>query len=97
MNGVQKQIMIVYGPWVLIEILNKKADVLAILAIIGSFAGVFFIPALGKLIDRFGIRKLLFADALSFIVVYALYGVITAGFVTGKLAVIGVPVLLAYG
>lgn len=97
MNGVQKQIMIVYGPWVLIEILNKKADVLAVLAIIGSFIGMFFIPAIGRWIDRFGIRKLLFADAISFIGVYTAYGLITAGFATGYLELVGIPVLLAYG
>ncbi|MBF8982690.1 MFS transporter [Lutibacter sp. B2] len=96
MWGVQKQIMLVYGPWVLIDILNKKADTLAILGIIGSFIGVFFIPAVGKWIDRFGIKKLLYADALSFIFVYVIYGLLSAGFSTGKLATIGIPVFLAY-
>ncbi|CAH2213018.1 MFS transporter [Tepidibacter aestuarii] len=96
MWGVQKQIMIVYGPWVLIDILNKRADTLAILSIIGSFIGVFFIPAVGRWIDKFGIKKLLYADALSFIVVYLVYGLLSAGFSTGKLATIGVPLFLAY-
>lgn len=96
MWGVQKQIMIVYGPWVLIEILNKKADTLAILGIIGSFIGVFFIPAVGRWIDRFGIKKLLYADALSFIVVYLVYGLLSAGFSTGALPTIGIPVFMAY-
>ncbi|WP_432663665.1 MFS transporter [Wukongibacter baidiensis] len=96
MWGVQKQIMIVYGPWVLIDILNKKADTLAILGIIGAFIGIFFIPALGRWIDRFGIKKLLYADALSFIFVYLVYGLLSAGFASGRLPVIGVPVLLAY-
>ncbi|QZY53703.1 MFS transporter [Crassaminicella profunda] len=96
MWGVQKQIMIVYGPWVLIELLNKRADTLAILSIIGSFIGVFFIPAVGRWIDRFGIKKLLYADALSFIVVYVVYGLLSAGFSTGALATIGIPVFLAY-
>jgi MFS family permease len=96
MWGVQKQIMIVYGPWVLIDILSKRADTLAILSIIGSFIGVFFIPAVGRWIDKFGIKKLLYADALSFIIVYLVYGLLSAGFSTGKLATIGVPVFLAY-
>lgn len=96
MWGVQKQIMIVYGPWVLIDLLNKRADTLAILSIIGSFVGVFFIPAVGRWIDKFGIKKLLYADALSFIVVYLVYGLLTAGFSTGKLATIGIPIFLAY-
>jgi MFS family permease len=64
MSGVQKQIMFVFGPWVLIELLNKKADTLAILGIIGSFIGIFFIPALGRWLDRYGIRKML--SAISF-------------------------------
>ncbi len=96
MLGVQKQIMIVYGPWVLIELLGKKADTLAILGIIGSFVGIFFIPALGRWIDKFGVKKLLYADALSFIIVYIVYGILSAGFVSGTFATIGIPVILAY-
>lgn len=96
MWGVQKQIMIVYGPWVLIDILNKRADTLAILSIIGSFVGMFFIPAVGRWIDRFGLKKLLYADALSFIFVYLFYGLLSAGFASGTLSTIGIPVLLAY-
>ena len=96
MFGVQKQVMLVYGPWVLIEILNKKADTLAILSIIGSFIGVLFIPAVGKWLDRFGIKKMLYADALSFIGVYLAYGLLSAGFASGKLTSYGFPVLLAY-
>ncbi len=96
MWGVQKQIMLVYGPWVLIDILNKGADTLAILGIIGSFIGVFFIPAMGMWIDRFGIKRLLYVDALSFIFVYFIYGLLSAGFASGALANIGIPVVLAY-
>lgn len=96
MWGVQKQIMLVYGPWVLIDILNKRADTLAILGIIGSFIGVFFIPAMGMWIDRFGIKRLLYVDALSFIFVYFIYGLLSAGFASGALANIGIPVVLAY-
>lgn len=96
MWGVQKQIMLVYGPWVLIDILNKRADTLAILGIIGSFIGIFFIPAMGMWIDRFGIKRLLYVDALSFIFVYFIYGLLSAGFASGALANIGIPVVLAY-
>lgn len=96
MWGVQKQIMLVYGPWVLIDILNKGADTLAILGIIGSFIGVFFIPAIGMWIDKFGIKRLLYVDALSFIFVYFIYGLLSAGFASGALANIGIPVVLAY-
>ncbi len=94
--GVQKQMMIVYGPWVLIELLNKKADTMALLGIIGAFIGIFFIPTIGKWLDRFGIKSMLYLDALSFIGVYLIYGFFTAGFVSGKLALTGLPVILVY-
>ena len=35
LTGVHRQIMVVYGPWVLIEILLREADTLALLGIIG--------------------------------------------------------------
>ncbi len=97
MFGVQKQIMLVYGPWVLIELLGKKADTLAILGIIGGFLGMFFIPALGRGLDRFGIKAMLYADALSFIGVYILYGLVAGGYASGSLPTFGWTVFLAYG
>jgi hypothetical protein len=63
--GVQKQMMLVFGPWVLIEILNKKADTIALLGIVGSLMGVFFIPTVGRLLDKFGIKKILYLDDFS--------------------------------
>jgi MFS family permease len=94
--GAQKQIMMVYGPWVLIELLGKKADTLALLAIAGSFIGMFFIPTLGRWLDRFGVKKLLYADGLSFVIVYFLFGLLTSGYVSGVLPTVGWPVLLGY-
>lgn len=96
LNGVQKQIVSVFGPWILIDLLSKKADTIAVLGIIGSFIGIFFIPALGKWLDRYGIRKMLYADALSFIGVYIAYGVLASGFSTGFFATAGIPVFLTF-
>jgi MFS family permease len=95
LNGAQKQIMIVFGPWVLIEMLGKGADTLSLLIIIASFLSIFFLRLLGRWIDRFGVKKLLFADALSFIGVYFLYGLLSSGFSSGKLALYGIPFILA--
>ena len=92
--GVQKQVMLVFGPWVLIETLGQRVDVIVLLGIIASTLGVFFMPQLGKWIDRFGVKKLLYADALSFIFVYLCYGILSHGFNTGALAKVGIPVLL---
>ena len=95
MNGAQKQIMIVFGPWVLIEILGKSTDTMILLIMIGSFLGIFFLRLLGKWIDKYGVKKLLFADALSFIGVYVLYGLLSMGFDTGALPLVGIPFILA--
>jgi len=95
--GVQKQIMFVFAPWVLIELLDKKTDTIALLGIIASFGGIFFIPALGRWLDRFGIKKMLYADALSFILIYISYGFLSAGFKTDYLARTGLPVLVMFG
>ncbi len=94
--GVQKQIMLVYGPWVLIDLLNKKADTLALLLTLGSFIGIFFTPAVGRWLDRFGIRSMLYLDAFSFIGVYVAYGVLTAGFVSGAFPMSGIFLVLTY-
>ena len=88
--------MLVYGPWVFIDLLNKPVETIAILAILGSFVGIFFIPALGKWLDKFGVKKLLYADALSFIVVYAIYGLLSQGYASGALAKVGFPLFLGY-
>jgi MFS family permease len=96
MTGVQKQIMAVYGPWVLIDLLSKRADTIAILGIIGSFIGIFFIPALGRWLDKYGIRKMLYADAISFIGVYIAYGFLASGFSSGMLGKAGIPVILTF-
>jgi Major Facilitator Superfamily. len=95
--GVQKQIMMVYGPWVLIDLLSKKADTISILTVIGSFIGIFFIPAIGRLLDKYGVKKLLYFDALSFIGVYLVYGLLAMGYVNGSIQTAGLGVMLAYG
>lgn len=95
--GAQKQMMIVYGPWVLIELLGKRTETIALLGMVGMFIGIFFIPALGRWLDRFGIKTLLYADGLSFVIVYVFYGILSAGYVSGVLGKTGLPVLLAYG
>ncbi|MCK5130013.1 MAG: hypothetical protein KAQ68_09180 [Clostridiales bacterium] len=95
MHGAQKQIMIVFGPWVLIEILGRGAETMGLLAIIGSFLSIFFLRWVGKWIDHYGVKKLLVADALSFIGVYILYGILSAGFHSGSLAITGLPFILA--
>lgn len=96
MFGVQKQIMMVYGPWVLIDLLNKKADTISMLTVIGSFIGIFFIPAIGRLMDSYGVKKMLYVDALSFIGVYFVYGFLSMGYVSGSIKTAGIGLVMAY-
>lgn len=97
LHGTQKQIMLVFGPWVLIDLLSQGADTIALLTIISSFVGIFFVQALGEWIDSLGIRKIMYLDALSFIGVYLTYGFITAAILDGKLTNVTLAVVLAGG
>ncbi len=74
LHGVQKQITYVYGTWVFIKLLMKPTDTMALLGIASSFACIFFMRLLGKWIDKYGIKKMMYCDALSFIVIYVIYG-----------------------
>jgi len=82
--GGRKQIMFVFGPWVLIELLDFGADYMALLMIAGAAIGIFILPLIGKLIDRFGTGKVLMAEAIGFLLIYAGYGIISFG-VVGEL------------
>ena len=61
--GARKQVFITFGPWVLIRIFHQPAWIFAQLWIAAAILGVFFQPALGRAIDRFGERTVLLADS----------------------------------
>jgi predicted MFS family arabinose efflux permease len=94
--GARKQIMFVYGPWVLIELLHFGADTMALLAIAGSAVGIFFIPAVGRWIDRHGTARIMIIEATAFFFVYIAYGLLSAGLSSGVLAAVGLPVAIAF-
>jgi len=96
LHGAHKQLAGVFGPWILIDILSRKADTLAILTMIGSFIGIFFIPMIGRLTDRIGVRRMIFFEGISFILLYTMYGLTSSGLVSGSLAKAGIPVLIIY-
>ena len=93
--GARKQIMYVYGPWVLIELLSFGADRMALLIIAGSAIGIFFLPAVGRWIDRFGPGKIMIIEAALFLVIYLGYGLISieVGSATAGLSVAAIAVL----
>ena len=93
--GARKQIMYVYGPWVLIELLDFGADYMALLIIAGAGIGIFFIPAVGRWIDRYGAAKIMMIEAVIFLFIYLGYGIISAGLHGGWLMGMAVVVIIA--
>ncbi len=96
LHGVQKQIAFVFGSWVIVDLLRKGADVMSLLTITGSFLGIFFMNYLGRWMDRFGIKIMMYADALSFIVVYVIYGFVVWALSSSLLPGNGWPVMIVY-
>ena len=94
--GARKQIMIVYGPWVLIELLGFKADTMALLGIAGAAVGIFFMPAVGRWIDRYGTARIMTIEAAAFLAIYAAYGFLSGGLSKGTLAASGFAVIAAF-
>ncbi len=85
LNGVQKQIMIVFGPWVLIELLKAETDTIILLNVGAYGVSIFVLKYIGILADKLGIRKMMFADAFTFIFVYFLYGMLCGALVNGSI------------
>jgi len=73
-SGARKQIFLTFGPWVLIKVFGEPAPTIAKLWMVAGAIGIVFQPQLGKLIDRFGERAILMADALLLIGVCIGYG-----------------------
>ena len=96
--GARKQIMYVYGPCVLIELLNFGAEHMSLLIIAGVGIGVFFLPIVGRWIDRYGTRKIMMIEAALFLVIYLGYGVISAGlhggWLLGMMSVVVIAALI---
>jgi hypothetical protein len=94
--GGRKQIMIVFSPWVLIDLLGFKTDTMSILSVIGFGIGIFFIPAVGRLIDKLGVKKVMYIEAGAFIAVYLAYGFLSK-YVNEHIVVLtGVAMMLVY-
>ncbi|MDD3221872.1 MAG: MFS transporter [Clostridia bacterium] len=60
--GCQKRIKLVFGPWLMVELLHMGADTLALLSIIVAFADTFFSRIIGKMLDKRGLRFTLFFE-----------------------------------
>jgi predicted MFS family arabinose efflux permease len=94
--GARKQIMFAFSPWVLIELLGFKADMMSILGVIGSFIGIFFIPLIGKLIDRKGSRFAMIIEASAFIAIYIAYGLLSKWVDESTVMLTGIGMFFVY-
>ena len=90
--GGRKQIMFVFGPWVLIELFHFGADYMALFIMIASIVSIFVLPMIGRWIDRFGAPRVMVIEVLLFFVIYLGYGVISAGTHDGWLTRTGLVV-----
>ncbi|MCX7599146.1 MAG: MFS transporter [Armatimonadetes bacterium] len=72
--GARKQVFLTFGPWVLVKIFGQPPATFAKLWIVTAIIGLFFAPTLGRMIDRFGERTILVADALVLFAVCVAYG-----------------------
>ena len=81
--GCQKRIKIVFAPWVIINLLGQGADTVALLTIAVDLAGVWAAPVIGKLLDRLGVRAMLWAEAGYIVLSFSAMGLL-AGMLAGE-------------
>ncbi len=74
--GARKQIFITFAPWLLVSVYGQKAPQLALAMGASAILGTFLKPYFGSLIDRFGERKVLLADAFLIFFLSLSYGAV---------------------
>ncbi|MBN1297487.1 MFS transporter [bacterium] len=62
--GIRKQIFITFAPWFLIKILDFRAHDIARVLMVGAAIGIFAKPLLGRIVDRFGEKRVLTIDGI---------------------------------
>ena len=72
--GVRKQVFITFSLWVIVVIYNQPVQTIALLWVITSVTNLAAQPLIGRLIDRFGPRKVLTADAVLLCALCIIYG-----------------------
>ena len=82
--GCQKRIKLVFGPWVIADLLLKGADTISLLAIGTYFIGILIAPVIGRMLDRMGARFSLIVEGIYIIIVFSAMGFLAGGFASGK-------------
>ena len=74
--GCQKRIRIVFAPWVIINLLGQGADTVALLTIATHFAGTLIAPVIGRMLDKLGVKKMLWVEAIYIAASFAVMGLL---------------------
>ena len=92
LNGLRKQFLITFAPWVLIFFFHCDVAVIAGLYFLMSLLGVLLRPVAGKLIDRLGERKVLMGEATMLFILC--FGYIFADYAKFNIMGIYLPVVI---
>lgn len=87
--GCQKRIKIVFAPWVIIQLLGQGADTVALLTIATYLLGTWVAPLIGKMLDRLGIRKMLWIEALYIVASFCIMGLFAGMLAKGSFSTSG--------
>ncbi|HBK52523.1 MFS transporter [Syntrophomonas wolfei] len=72
--GARKQVFLTFAPWVLIKVFNTQVQTFALLGLIGTVVSLGFRPLLGRAIDAWGERLVIFLESAILVVICILYG-----------------------
>ena len=95
--GCQKRIRIVFAPWVIIQLLGQGADTIALLTIVTHFVGTWMAPVIGKMLDRLGVKRMLWVEAGYIVVTFSVMGLVAGMLADGTLASYGWQAWLVFG
>ena len=94
--GCQKRVRLVFAPWIIIELLAKGADTLALLGIVTHFAGSLFSPLIGRFLDKYGVKKALVLEGSCIAGIFVFLGLTADGIVRGVLGSTGLALGIIY-
>ena len=95
--GCQKRIKIVFAPWVIIQLLGQGADTVALLTIVTHLVGTWVAPVLGRMLDRLGVRKMLWVEAVYIALSFSVMGLLAGLLANGAFAVGSWQTWLVFG
>ena len=95
--GCQKRIKIVFAPWVVINLLGRGADTVALLTIVTHLAGTWAAPILGRMLDRLGVKRMLWTEAAYIAVSFSVMGLLAGMLASGTFEVGSVWTWFVFG